>query len=61
MKIKTLTLALLTAMCLYAQAQNLKLTPKNINKIVKAMTLEEKAHLLVGGDNFDANGKKLTM
>jgi beta-glucosidase len=59
MKIKTLTLALLTAMCLYAQAQNLKLTPKNINKIVKAMTLEEKAHLLVGGDNFDANGKKI--
>lgn len=50
--------ALLLNSGMKACAQNLKLKPNNIDKIVKAMTLEEKAHLVIGGDNFDANGMK---
>lgn len=41
------------------QAQELKLSADNIDQIVSAMTLEEKAHLLVGGDNYNAQGKKI--
>ena len=51
----TLALALATG----AQAQQLRLSANNIDDIVKAMTLEEKAHLLVGGDNFGADGKRI--
>ena len=40
----------------YAQPQ---LSADNIDEIVAAMTLEEKAHLLVGGDNFDAQGNRI--
>lgn len=42
-----------------ANAQSLKLSADNIDEIVSAMTLEEKVHLLVGGDNYDSNGKKI--
>ena len=37
-----------------------QLTPKNIDKVIKAMTLEEKAHLVVGArlkDNRAAAGE----
>lgn len=61
MNIKTTALALLLLASANANSQGLKLRPNNIDKIVKAMTLEEKAHLLVGGDNFDANGKKVEL
>ncbi len=48
-KIKTFALCATMAMSLGARAQELKLTADNIDQIVAAMTLEEKAHLLVGG------------
>jgi beta-glucosidase len=32
-----------------------KLTPKNIDKIVKELTLEEKAHLVIGGRHLEQN------
>ena len=41
-------------------AAPLTLTPKNIDKVIKAMTLEEKAHLVVGArmnDNKKAAGE----
>ena len=60
LKSKTLKL---TAVALFmtstSHAQELKLTANNIDQIVAAMTLEEKAHLLVGGDNFDGQGKRI--
>ena len=36
--------------CSVTQAQELKLREDNIDQIVAAMTLEEKAHLVVGAD-----------
>ena len=47
--IKTLFVSSILAVSMAGQAQNLKLTADNIDDIVAAMTLEEKAHLLVGG------------
>ena len=49
MKYKTIALFPVLAIGMGMQAQNLKLTADNIDDIVAAMTLEEKAHLLVGG------------
>ncbi|MBQ3027329.1 MAG: glycoside hydrolase family 3 protein, partial [Alistipes sp.] len=51
--------ATILAVSAYAAAP-LTLTPKNIDKIVKALTLEEKAHLVVGArmnDNKKAAGE----
>ncbi len=48
-----------TIFAISASAQTLKLTPKNIDKIIKELTLEEKAHLVVGAqlnDNKSAAG-----
>lgn len=50
LKLKKMTLAVAVLfMGSTANAQELKLSANNIDQIVAAMTLEEKAHLLVGG------------
>jgi beta-glucosidase len=49
-----------TIFAVSASAQSLKLTPKNIDKIIKELTLEEKAHLVVGArlkGNSEAAGE----
>lgn len=43
---------ILTATAVMAQPQ---LSPKNIDKVIKAMTLEEKAHLVIGGRHLEQN------
>lgn len=48
--------ALVISGTLSVGAQQLTLTPKNIDKIVKSMTLEEKARLLVGNQNPSFKG-----
>lgn len=51
-----LTGFLFTSICSYAQT--LKLSEKNIEKIIKAMTVEEKAQLVVGGNYIVKDGKR---
>ena len=49
-----------TIIAISATAKPIQLTPKNIDKIIKEMTLEEKAHLVVGAqmkDNPQAAGE----
>ncbi|MBR6656402.1 MAG: glycoside hydrolase family 3 C-terminal domain-containing protein [Alistipes sp.] len=49
-----------TMLAFSASAKELKLTAKNIDKVIKELTLQEKAHLVVGArlqDNKDAAGE----
>lgn len=58
MKLKHLTIALSLCAVATANAQKLTLKPNNIDKIVAAMTLEEKAHLLVGNHDCTFAGNE---
>ena len=40
-----------TILAVLASAEELKLTEKNIDKVIKALTLEEKAHVVIGGSH----------
>ena len=51
---KTIIFGMALLLSITAQAQkSLRLTPDNIDKVVAAMTLEEKAHIVVGADMSD--------
>ena len=51
---KLITCCVATILAFSAVAQP-QLTPKNIDKVIKAMTLEEKAHIVVGGRHLEQN------
>ena len=51
---KFITCCVATILAFSAVAQP-QLTPKNIDKVIKAMTLEEKAHIVVGGRHLEQN------
>ena len=63
MNLKALSaFAVLGLIPLQFQAQNLKLTPQNIDSVINAMTIQEKATLLIGGGNSgipNANGSMI--
>lgn len=62
MKLYKLTMtALLLLAAGQANAQELRLRPDNVEEVLEAMTLEEKAALLVGGQNKTANSGSATM
>jgi beta-glucosidase len=44
-----------TILAVAVSAQSLQLTPKNIDKIIKELTLEEKAHLVIGARHLEQN------
>lgn len=56
METKSIVLGIALLATTTANAQNLTLKANNIDKIVAAMTLEEKAHLLVGNHDCTFNG-----
>ena len=51
---KFITCCIATILAFSAVAQP-QLTPKNIDKVIKAMTLEEKAHIVVGSRHLEQN------
>ena len=56
METKSIVLGIALLATTTVNAQNLTLKANNIDKIVAAMTLEEKAHLLVGNHDCTFNG-----
>jgi beta-glucosidase len=56
MKIQNILLAIAVLVPSGMKAQNITLNAKNIDKVIKAMTLEEKAHLITGGTDASFKG-----
>ncbi len=62
MKLKALAIGfLIVGSTLPVYSQQLTLTPDNIDEVIKAMTLEEKAALLIGGGNRGYGGDGSTI